>query len=55
MSLSQFIRDNTNDGRNIASVLIDVMEGRLDDCRDPECEFHGDPPDIVLDPNDYHY
>ena len=33
MSLSQFIRDNTNDGRNIASVLIDVMEGRLDDCK----------------------
>ena len=29
MSLSQYIRDNTNDGRNIASVLIDVMEGRL--------------------------
>ena len=33
MSLSQFIRDNTNDGRNIASVLIDVMEGRLDGCK----------------------
>ena len=30
MSLCQFIRDNTNDGRNIASLLIDVMEGRLD-------------------------
>ena len=33
MSLPQFIRDNTNDGRNIASVLIDVMEGRLDGAR----------------------
>ena len=30
MSLSQFIRDNTNDGRDIASVLIDVMNGRID-------------------------
>ena len=30
MSLTQFIRDNTNDGTDIASVLIDVMEGRLD-------------------------
>ena len=30
MSLSQFIRDNTDDGRNIARLLIDVMEGRLD-------------------------
>ena len=30
MSLSQFIRNNTNDGRNIASVLIDVMEGRVE-------------------------
>ena len=30
MTLSQFIRDNTNDGHNIARVLIDVMEGRLD-------------------------
>ena len=26
MSLSQYIRDNTNDGRNIARLLIDVME-----------------------------
>ena len=33
MSLSQFIRDNTSDGRNIALVLIDVMEGRLDGTR----------------------
>ena len=30
MSLSQFIRDNTNDGTDIASVLIDVMNGRFD-------------------------
>ncbi len=30
MSLSQYIRDNTNDGHNIARVLIDVLEGRLD-------------------------
>ena len=33
MSLSQFIRDNTKDGRNIATLLIDVMEGRLDGCK----------------------
>ena len=30
MTLSQYIRDNTNDCHNIARVLIDVMEGRLD-------------------------
>ena len=30
MSLSQYIRDNTNDGHLIARVLIDVLEGRLD-------------------------
>ena len=30
MSLSQFIRDNTNDGRDMAGVLIDVMNGRID-------------------------
>ena len=30
MPLSQYIRDNTDDGRNIAGLLIDVMEGRLD-------------------------
>ena len=30
MTLSQYIRDNTNDGHVIARVLIDVMEGRLD-------------------------
>ena len=30
ISLSQFIRNNTNDGRNIASLLIDVMEGRVE-------------------------
>ena len=30
MSLPQYIRDNTNDGHNIARVLIDVLEGRLD-------------------------
>ena len=29
MSLSQFIRDNTNDGCDIASVLIDVMNGYI--------------------------
>ena len=29
MTLSQYIRENTNDGHNIARVLIDVMEGRL--------------------------
>ena len=33
MSISQFIRDNTSDGRNIARVLIDVMEGRLNGTR----------------------
>ena len=33
MSLSQFIRDNTNDGRDMASVLIDVMNGRIDGSR----------------------
>ena len=30
MPLSQFIRENTNDGTDIASVLIDVMNGRID-------------------------
>ncbi len=30
MSLSQFIRDKTNDGTDIASVLIDVLNGRFD-------------------------
>ena len=30
MSLSKFIRDNTTDGTEIASVLIDVMNGRID-------------------------
>ena len=30
MSLSQFIRDNTNGGADIAGVLIDVMNGRID-------------------------
>ena len=29
MSLSQYIRDNTNDGTDIAGVLIDVMNGRI--------------------------
>ena len=33
MSLSQFIRDNTNDGHNIARLLIDVMEGRIDNAK----------------------
>ena len=33
MTLSKYIRDNTNDGRNIARVLIDVMEGRIDDTK----------------------
>ena len=33
MSLSQYIRENTNDGHNIARVLIDVLEGRLDDTK----------------------
>ena len=32
MSLAQFIKDNTNDGTDIASVLIDVMNDRLDGC-----------------------
>ena len=32
MSLAQFIRDNTNDGTGIASVLIDVMNDRIDRC-----------------------
>ena len=30
MSLSQYIRDNTRDCTEVADVLIDVMEGRLD-------------------------
>ena len=30
MSLSQYIRDNTNDGTDIAGILIDVMNGRID-------------------------
>ena len=30
MSLSQFIRDRTNDGTDIATVLIDVLNGRFD-------------------------
>ena len=30
MTLSQYIRDKTNDCHNVARVLIDVMEGRLD-------------------------
>ena len=33
MTLSQYIRNNTTDGHNIARVLIDVMEGRLDGTR----------------------
>ena len=33
MTLPQYIRENTNDGHNIARVLIDVMEGRLDGAR----------------------
>ena len=33
MTLRQFIRDNTNGGHNIVRVLIDVMEGRLDDTK----------------------
>ena len=33
MSLSQFIKDNTNDGTDIAGVLIDVMNGRIDGSR----------------------
>ena len=33
MSLSQYIRDNTCDGTEIAGVLIDVMHGRLDGTR----------------------
>ncbi len=32
MSLAQFIRDNTNDGTDIASVLIDVMNDHIDGC-----------------------
>ncbi len=32
MSLAQFIRDNTNDGTDIASVLIDVLNDRIDGC-----------------------
>ena len=35
MTLSQYIRDNTNDGHNIARVLIDVMEGRMLDSTYP--------------------
>ncbi len=30
MSLSQYIRDKTNDGTDIAAVLIDVLNGRFD-------------------------
>ena len=25
------------------------------DCQDSECEVHGSPPEVDLDPNDYHY
>ena len=32
MPLAQFIRDNTNDGTDIASVLIDVMNDHIDGC-----------------------
>ena len=32
MSIATFIRDNTDDGRNIVRFLIDVMEGNIDGC-----------------------
>ena len=71
MSLSHYIRDNTDDGRNIAGLLIDVMEGRLDDCKISHrltaarlliIYGYDDAPDFMnegerpdFDPNDYHY
>ena len=33
MTISEFIRDNTDDGRNIVRFLIDVMNGQIDGCR----------------------
>ena len=33
MSLAQFIKDNTNDGTDVASVLIDVLNDRIDGCK----------------------
>ena len=32
MSIATFIRDNTDDGRNIVRFLIDVMDGNIDGC-----------------------
>ena len=32
MSISTFIKDNTDDGRNIVRFLIDVMNGEIDGC-----------------------
>ena len=58
MSLSQFIRDNTNDGRDIASVLIDVMNDRIDGCKISHrltaarlliIYGHDDAPDFIVD------
>ena len=58
MSISQFIKDNTDDGRNIARVLIDVMEGRLDGTRISyrlsaarllTIYGHDDAPDFIVD------
>ena len=33
MSIPQFIRDNTNDGRDIVTLLIDVLNGRIAGCK----------------------
>ena len=58
MSLSQFIRDNTNDGRNIVNLLIEVMEGSLDGCKISHrltaarlltIYGHDDAPDFIAD------
>ena len=32
MSIATFIRDNTDDGRNIVRFLIDVMNGDIEGC-----------------------
>ena len=58
MTLRSFIRDNTNDGHNIARLLIDVMEGRLDGCKISHrltaarlltIYGHDDAPDFIAD------
>ena len=58
MTLRSFIRDNTDDGHNIARLLIDVLEGRLDGCKISHrltaarlltVYGHDDAPDFIAD------